>query len=1028
MSKCYTIEIVSVVDVPVNLLINDRVYLDTLPQLEGPIIEEFDQIELDEENNNIIDGVLSFEIPYSPINDVVCRAKTDAHITDQKFTNYEIICTCKGEILEYRYLTVESKSDKNQTYTVTLTARNNHPLLLANNLPISDITYNTFILNKANIEAQWDKWTYEDGDDGFFWGFAYYGKLFYGDRFEAIDMRPMYSPLHMLREGFLNLGWKFESPILESNKFRRTWMYLSDNKYGNNSQAALDRYKFLVKMTEDTVWDGTQYSNTAPRAVTLVEEFDNNNSFLFNSIYYVPPSIYDMEFTLEYEIDVSNVTNRNQQFHLDIKQFSPNNFIFNTQEGGVTSLIDNILTFDLSVDEDNVYKGSHTGRMTKNPLNFGITGVWPTITGIDGMIIKKFRFYNRPIRQTYFENMAINMSQPLSTDIELGDVLKGVQHIVGGIFSIDWANNTITLDLPFDASPFSIDDLGVPTAENINGYLKDGQSQEITQNIVQKTQELTVPDKETERYKVYGFKKTTDAYIKSISDYDKDTMPYDKKVDLGEEFTEETKELRNPLFEPTLLGELIPPAVSVPVHLPFLVDNFGEDEPRHSYDIGPRIFQAIPATQQTYYDDEGNSKGVAKLRWYDEELTEYPIFYHSIVENNFVLATTTDYFVYGDIAGDFWSLFLARQKLSTLLSQVIQFDTYFNVSDYDLLNRDLSTIVKYNGEYIVGFIQAQTQNRCTGFGTLTLRIPIESAVANDGSLVDIISTDPCLQNNPKIVFSQVPGTDTFTLGGNNNSVVSSVDFYKRDADANDEFTGAFVSIPNATAISADVSPVPTVRYQIKMEVDYDDDCPTLTEMYTVNTCLNMTDPVIQDVFDVIKKKNAARINLNNSIFNGTISTITCQVKIDGMAPQAYVIDTVTLVGPYLVVDDQITPNFEISTLDITFTDGCSYSLQNTISKTVKNLEKNAGKIVSGELSYTDVDPIAGGRYIPDIGQIFLSKQPESVIIQYKNDNTTEYGETWDRIGTGPVGDNACFKAIFLFDNGDMDSTDWVVCQ
>ena len=46
MRKCYSIEIVSVVDVPENLKINDRVFLDVLPDSEGPIIEEFDQIEL----------------------------------------------------------------------------------------------------------------------------------------------------------------------------------------------------------------------------------------------------------------------------------------------------------------------------------------------------------------------------------------------------------------------------------------------------------------------------------------------------------------------------------------------------------------------------------------------------------------------------------------------------------------------------------------------------------------------------------------------------------------------------------------------------------------------------------------------------------------------------------------------------------------------------------------------------------------------------------------------------------------------
>ena len=1038
MANCWSIEVLDTVVMPAHWQEDGRVFVDM--DEESELTEEIDQIRLIKGGLNLIDGTFSVKVPYTERNHLLFRGKVDVHIVDQEFTSYKVQVVANGVLQGYNYLSVESKNDASASYKITLTDQKENPLLLAEGKRLCDITFGdtsniwgvgVFTLSKEGIEAQFANNSYTDGDPGYFWGFAWYGKLFYEGRFTAQDLRPWYSPLYLLREGFKSIGYKFDSAVLETPLFRKAWAYLSDNKYGGNSSESLDRYKFLVQNTSGNTLGVLTDGQGSARDFPLTEVYDNVDGFDITRNIYEFPAHMDMEIVIEYDIDVSNADRNSKvsmQFIYAETEISAllDPIVYTGSAGkGLKVLVD--ATFDLSVDEQDRYVGRVSGVATRFE-NYGasldqvfIPRGWPVITGDDGVIINKLKIYNRPIRKRYGDNQFIHMGDPIDCDINLYDLLKGMQHLVGGYIDIDLNNNKVSLEIPYDADLFGA---------TVEGYLNEEETQDLSHAIMSTSQALSVPKKTQARYKKVGFKKSTDAYIKSILEYDADNNPYDKAIDLGDEYKESTEKIRNPLFEPTLLNEVVEASQDYPVHLPMLLDSRNEpgEEASHSYDIGPRICLSTPMVTQLYTDSDGVWIGTVGLNWYNEVLNEFPFFFNSMVDKNFTITPTVDEkLVYGDEDDDLWSIVLSAHLTSEILSQIVKFQIYFNPSEMALFIRYNAIAIQYGYEYIFGFMKSLRYNHCTGRGSLTMSVPIERHVINSGVIVATDLRQNCEANQPTLLFSRTGSNDVFTLGGSSVSVVTNVVFKKQEANA---ITGyikgeAWVSLTNTTSISTNQPIQNTPKYRVSMQVSYDD-CDDQIRTILVDECAHFIGVTLQSVFELLGKKPRVRINLNESVLIGSVTSITCTVSVNGAATAYYSIHIGTLVGPYVDIDFDVADNFIIQTLVIDFDNGCQYTLPNPLAETIDSYEKNAGVVESATITCQQVSFGGGGRYIPVLSNVMLSKEPSATIIMYRNDNTDVFGEVWNSVGVGPVGDNPEFQALFIFDDGQV-GVPWVSC-
>lgn len=1024
------IQVASPIELPSHLLQDDKIYLDLPGDMDFE--EVIAPLAVNSDGDILVDGVLSIELNYSEVNNLVLRPYIDAHISGQQFDPIDILCYVHGTLTQYTQLKVESKDDKLQLFSCALISSDSHPLTLADKLklykvgevswpfgnpPATDNGLGVFILNKANLESQFANNEYLDGNDGFLWGFNWYGKTYHNNKFTAIDLRPLYSVLWMARRGFQQLGWTLQSDILESSIFRKAWMYLSDDTYGGNYDENLDKYKFLVENTSQQA-ASTQYASIYGRKrILMTEKFDNNNMWEADQYVLFAPAYLTQDLHFEFEFDVRNVirtkTIKISIVYIDLEeiQAAP---VFSTTQAHV--LVDT--TIDLSQDEEKVYRGDVVGVFDVNANPLGLMSyIWVVIDMPDETIINSIKFYNTPRRLRYYEGQYIKMDQPISREPSFGDMMRGIQHLISGVYDIDWVNQIIRLETPYGAKFDGVE---------VDGLFDELTPQDLTEIVIGKTHKSVAPILDISRTYKYGFKNSTDAYIRSLKKFEGEDQPFDRTIDLGEKYTEGVTTNRNPFFEPTLLNEQHLISGTFPVHLAQLVDNIptqGSNYAQFSYDIGFRILMAMPAGQQMYKRDDGTDVGDVVIKWYDENLIEYPFFYNSIVGENFrmITAPTTPSLVYGVEPYDLWEAISAKDLLSKILNHNISFETYMNISQFVTADRHRQVIVSYGPEYFVGIIKELRHNYTTGFGVLDMTIPVEFDVIKFGEIVDPTPKDPCLSNKPKILYGRSGSVDTFTLGGVNASVVTLVEFYQDDADSFGIFSGNFVLLTNTTATSVEVT-FPNVRYMIKMEVTYDD-CPGKSVVHIVNNCESFVNPVLESIFSAPNKLDGIRIDLNKSTFFYGTTSIVSTVRVDGDSPISYTISPTTLYGTYVYPNPNIAPNFILQTLVITFDNGCTYTLPEPINNfDLPIIRAEQGDVLAGNLTFKKV----GNRFIPLITDIILQNEPIASVILYRNEKTLAIGETWNMVGVGAVGDNAEFKAIFFFDDGSKASTPWTV--
>ena len=963
-------------------------------------------------NKNKKSASRSFRVKYTPKNNRVLSGLIDAHIHAQSFKHIAIIAENGGHKMPYNYLKVTNSDDSNRLYTLQLTDKIDHPLVSLGRVNLHEMDWGEFTLKRSNVEAQFTRGVFQDSDSGYIFAFDWFGRT-KTDVFTATDLRPRYSPLAILRKACNQIGYKFESQLLETDKWRRAWLYLSDETYGGSTEENLDDSKFSARKSGEVV---STVNSLATNFISLDEVFDNSDTFDDASSVYIGKNGLTETLHLDYDL-----VNLKEGGRLSLREYVyESTQVYDPITGNPTVVLPKLVSREIQGIDITTTEAK--GRLTytgfeRRPSflnNLVAVGVGVVSEGLgDSFFIRDLHFFNDPQRFTYSEGQVINMGEPIDKTLTGLDILSDIQHATCGQINIDEANKSINLMVPFD-----VEDSGV----SLVGYLQRDPKTDLTGKIISHTKSQEAPKSSKARYHRYGFKRPTDAHIRRLRLEPSENL-FDKSIDLGSEYAEQTKQHRAKFIEPSRLIEINGYSNNVPIHMSALLDNV---QGELSFNIGVRIGLHSGQVTQRYLSDLGVDLGTPTIAWYDTDRAQYPIFYQTLTDENLTLVgvDTTEVLVYGDHANDFWNKYLKIKTLSSLMSQRLKVDFWLGRGAYSLLSLSNEVFFQYGYEYIHGFIVTATYNHTKLKGSMEIQVPLQTISGIDGLIESLPDDRKCHKNKASITHSQTGTHDVFTLTNDSEfaienvvwSYVDSVDLFQLGS-TDQTFPTSSFSFASIPFVSSRILVKAVISYQLTDGLK----CPTKTAFLEYDPCDNFVEPSLSVSFNVIDKKKAVRVDLTGSIISGTIQSIAATASIDGGSASSYNIDINTLLGDFLrPVENTMT----LETMTVTFTNGCTFVLSAAITGDVSNLLKsNAPQIINDDLRFISQ---GRNRFVPDLTEVLVSQEPAQTLVLYRNSETDGYGQPWTARGVGPVGGGVEFKVVFTFDNSDVKFIDWTL--
>ncbi len=978
---CYSIQILDSILIPSEHKDqNGHIYLDTYP--DQNIVEKKSRAQLDTNNKIKIDGALDIEIPQSVKNNLILKDKVGLHLKEEINIPFNI-CVWQGAIpLSYNHMIAVSQNDENKAYTISLQNQYDHPLTLASNFKLCDIPYieHTFTFNGVTKpigdkpiefdlspvhikDRQETHYKYEDAHEGWFVPYAWYGGTYGQGQLCGEDLRPFINPIWLFQHGFKQLNWTFKSTLLDSDKWRSAWMYLSDDRYGGNNIEELQKYEILGQKSDVAIADiqGSfgPFTLDVIKAGSLSQPYYDGThiGILINE------RVITQQVTLEYKFETN--TDENEEIEIILSHGS-----------------EQIATGNITIEQgERIYSGQLDAIAKDHFIQSGDNNlISARITkGATTTKIKYLKLYNKPTRRTFqaihglFSEESIAfftypLAETLSCDLSLLDVLKGILHLTGGLLEYDFARQIIYHYTPKE-------------------YQQAAEIRDITKNIICDSGVINTRKESQPRYLAYGFKRSSDAYIRSLDGDGQDQL-FDKKIDLGEQFENKKAYRRNPLFEPTALRncpEIVRTEAQLPYPpaLPALTDN---TDGEISYNIGPRILFASPPGVQIHYDDEGKEIGSSKINWCDaEEINKFPTLYQEIPDN---LKITPSFpyepLIYGTHKKDLWNLYLGQQVLQEEKGQHLTLQLHFNKSEYDKISLRDAFTGQYKSEYIQAFIKDISYNRCTEIAEAILQT-IEDGEAIEQETYEIIPPDQKCNNKPKLTYNEANNIYTINVAGLLNSNIKEVTWK-----ANHNGT-------NSTPTSLQIVD-PTKNIEVRARVKWTDDCPDSILTLSIPVCNN--NPIVK-VNDFVNTAGQVCVNIAiEGIINSAVASITTEIEYNKKR-ESYAINPNTLIGHDIC--GVVTP-FTINSLTINYQGTCeAFMIKDRI--TLINLEKRANPDCSQTTAGVQiVDGSTGFKTIQRTGNIAATDYLDRIWVQIDGQEP----KIWDG---AEIADTTQFKAL-----------------
>ena len=534
-------------------------------------------------NALITDGVLSFDVPMTTVNDAAFMSYSSPVITNNKKNGIEARIVCEGHELPFDHIWIRSKKNTQRSWEIEVRRSPNHWLELASEKKLCTIDLGTGTLDDTATDTWVDQF-YVDGEDVHRWIPADYGG--WVDLDEPIqftdppvkniwleDLRPWVSLPALLKQGFCEIGWTLEGQILDTPLSRALFVYILSREYYTQSKGG--NHKLIGQLLLD-------FTNTTGLSVPI----------FFTSLQYDPgsnsveasPGLYSaaiqntLPFKARYKFTISgqfeNVGATVQTYEISLGETDNvgniTGLVYATFVFKVNALETLFVTTSLEADiEPNAYAGL---AIQSNLVTRIKTGC---------------RIIIEPNNKSLVRGDVVTLNRLFNCDYYLLDAFKGYVHMMNGRIETDWSTRRVVIH------PYRTADV---YGDTVPGFINDGATPiDITNIVVCNSEKVTKIKNDLTRYTQLQFADSSDSYIDSLK---LDRPAFSRRVTNSLELPDKVTELKNPFFEPTLEGRsetlqrATPPLINhskdiLPmVYLPRLWDNTSGER---SFNIGPRV-------------------------------------------------------------------------------------------------------------------------------------------------------------------------------------------------------------------------------------------------------------------------------------------------------------------------------------------------------------------------------------------------------------------------------------------------------
>ena len=570
--------------VPDHFLTDGKLYLDVGEDFSLEFAKTLSEVtELNQINE---EGVLSVSLPYTDKNKFISDFVRNHNRTINNYSPLQVLVQ-EGPITHrLTELLLLNSSDESKTIEAEFRRGPGHWLTAARELYLRQVDLGTFELNEANLRNNWENnASYTNGGNAYYFPLCYYGAWASLEDVKPADFRPWFHLLGLLQKGFCSTGqgWTFRSPWLESTKGRKIGAYLAGVDYGQEEQYLEERkISASIDYEAASLADFQPYTNTEGVVIFPIIGSNPNGYYNENTGYYTAANaVVDVTVRLE-TIQFTARGNEPIRVEIVMRRASGDLEVIRTEEQISPAVENPLLSWDITEREIYIPAGASLGIYI---FHADVISLPRKIAGF---------FQVTPRRVSYQTGDTINLSQGIKEDLTLLDFFKGVAQLVNGKIHTDWQTREVWLYTPYEREYYD---------ETIEGFYTN-EIEDWTDVIVGDSEAVSIEKQGLQRYALLRFAEAQDAAIREDK-LELDSPLYSRLIDYGAETgNEDTSEIKNPIFQPTINRDVTKFAAIAPqtefynLSIPWLVDNL---EGKLSFDIGPRLaeFAGYVSTRKT---------------------------------------------------------------------------------------------------------------------------------------------------------------------------------------------------------------------------------------------------------------------------------------------------------------------------------------------------------------------------------------------------------------------------------------------
>lgn len=436
--------------------------------------------------------------------------------------------------------------------------------------------------NKSLILSDWDlnKHIWKRGEP-----IHYFPLVRYSNDMGAMtqdDLRPFINYLYLLETFACFIGYKLDAPLLNTDWFRKKWLYLLKPDFYNYPNRG--QY-FASRMERDT---DTTISTSVPISFdNIIYDLGSHFAFLPIASRWELVSLVGsvkVDFEISLLVEPQSVGTLSKKWGLLVWEQGTPNTLVNSYESVMfddinfgspvippTQYLVKLSYKSVEVKTNQFVEfGINLGTGTNWSIKFKGTGDTHFMTVPNGKI-----FYTND--DVYFEHILRNDVTPLS-------LYKAAMHLINGKLQID-ENLKIVRLLHAESN----NDNALTTG--VESYFKNlGQTIDLTEMTGAKSYEVNYENTDIDRYINFSFQNSNNPIIEQLNTSLSPNTVHGKRVDLGAGYRDTTYNYENPVFAPIInVTKLIEMGIVSPnaFDMPIMWDNEGGAE--ISYDLPPTI-------------------------------------------------------------------------------------------------------------------------------------------------------------------------------------------------------------------------------------------------------------------------------------------------------------------------------------------------------------------------------------------------------------------------------------------------------